>query len=157
MKQSVFEPDVKSRLFKRLDKLTADTKGKWGKLTVTQMLRHLSEANRMAFGELPMPDRSNLLTRTLFKWMFLSNIKPPGREKGKIKTFPEVDVVSLGLAVGDLESEKKRYKASIRRLEHTPTLNKFHTVFGKMSREDWGYLAYAHADYHLTQFGIWIL
>jgi len=118
------------------------------------MLRHLTEANRMAFAEIPMPDRSNLLTRTLFKWLFLNNIKPPGREKGNIKTFPEVDVVELGTAVGDLESEKARYKATVNRLVDSPKLHHAHTAFGKMTKEDWGHLAYAHADYHLTQFGV---
>ncbi|MFD2999444.1 DUF1569 domain-containing protein [Pontibacter toksunensis] len=154
MKHSIFEPEVKPLLFERVDRLSTDMKGKWGKLTATQMIRHLAEANRMAFEEIPMPDRSNMLTRTLFKWMFLSNIKPPGREKGKIQTFPEVDVVALGIPVEDIESEKKRYKATVERIINTPALNKSHTAFGKMSRDDWGYLAYAHADYHLTQFGV---
>ena len=152
MKRSIFEPGVKESVFKRIDAITTDTKGKWGKLSVVQMIRHLSEANRMAFGDIPMPDRSNLLTRTLFKWMFLSNIKPPGREKGKIQTFPEVDVVKRGIAIEDLESEKARYKATVERILSTPVLHPTHTVFGKMTREDWGYLVYAHADYHLTQF-----
>lgn len=154
MKHSIFEPGIKQGLFERVDKLEADTKGKWGKLNVEQMVRHLSEANRMAFAEIPMPDRSNLLTRTLFKWMFLHNIKPPGREKGNIKTFPEVDVVQLGTVVDDLETEQKRYKATVERLVASPKLHPAHTVFGRMSREDWGLLAYAHADYHLTQFGV---
>ncbi|GAA4424936.1 hypothetical protein GCM10023188_05350 [Pontibacter saemangeumensis] len=154
MKHSIFEPGIKQGLFERVDMLKADTKGRWGKLNVEQMVRHLTEANRMAFAEIPMPDRSNLLTRTLFKWMFLHNIKPPGRDKGNIKTFPEVDVVQLGSVVDDLETEQKRYKAIIERLLAAPKLHPAHTVFGKMTREDWGLLAYAHADYHLTQFGV---
>src|SRR5215210_6700732 len=113
MKKSVFEPGVKESLFKRIDSLTNETKGAWGKLSAPQMIRHLSEANRMAFGEIEMPDRSNFLTRTLVKWMFLSNIKPPGRRKGKIQTFPEVDVVQRALPMDDLEIEKQRYKATV--------------------------------------------
>lgn len=154
MKHSIFEAEVKPLLFERVDRLSANIKGKWGKLTATQMIRHLAEANRMAFDEISMPDRSNLLTRTLFKWMILSNIKPPGREKGKIRTFPEVDVVGLGLAVENIESVKEKYKATVERIINTPALSKKHTVFGEMSRDDWGHLVYAHADYHLTQFGV---
>lgn len=154
MKHSIFEAGVKQGLFERVDMLQADTKGKWGKLNVAQMLRHMAEASRMAFADIPMPDRSTLLTRTLIKWMFLNNIKPPGREKGNIKTFPEVDVAQLDIAVEDLESEKARYKASIEKLIAAPQLHHTHTAFGKMSREDWGLLSYAHADYHLTQFGV---
>jgi hypothetical protein len=152
MKRSIFDSEVRQSVLSRVDKLNSGTKGKWGKLNAAQMIRHLSEANRMALGEILMPDRSSFLTRTLFKWMFLSNIKPPGREKGKIKTFPEVDVVEKGIAVEDIESEKQRYKATVDRIVNTPVLHPSHTAFGKMTREDWGYLAYAHADYHLTQF-----
>jgi hypothetical protein len=152
MKHSIFEPGTKQALFQRIDSVTTASKGKWGKLTATQMIRHLSEANRMALGEIPMPDRSSLLSRTVFKWMFLNNIKPPGREKGNIKTFPEVDVVERAIPVEDLESEKKKYKDIVERMINSPSLHPAHTVFGKMTRKDWGYLAYAHADYHLTQF-----
>jgi hypothetical protein len=152
MKHSIFDPSIKKLVFNRIDQVTPDQKGKWGKLTATQMIRHLTEANRMALGEISMPDRSDLLTRTVFKWMFLNNIKPPGREKGNIKTFPEVDVVEGRIMVEDMETEKKKYKEIIERIINAPSLHPVHTAFGKMSRTDWGHLAYAHADYHLTQF-----
>lgn len=154
MKHSIFEPGMKEFIFSRVDKITEDTKGKWGKLNATQMIRHLSEANRMALGEILMPDRSSFLTRTLIKWMFLSNVKPPGREKGKIRTFPEVDIVNSAIVPEDLESEKKRYKSGVESIINAPVLHPTHTAFGKMTRADWGFLAYAHADYHLTQFNL---
>ena len=154
MKHSIFQPVARQEILARIEKLTLSTQGKWGKLSVTQMVRHLTEANRMAFGEIPMPDRSNMITRTLIKWMFLSNIKPPGREKGKIKTLPEVDVISQALVFDDLETEKDNYKKIVARLIATPNLHQQHSLFGKMSRDDWGNLVYAHADYHLTQFGV---
>ena len=94
------------------------------------------------------------MTRTVIKWMFLSGIKPPGREKGNIQTFPEVDIVKNGVVTDDLEAEKARYKRSVQKIIDTPVLHTRHTAFGKMSREDWGHLAYAHADYHLTQFNL---
>ncbi|HVG42205.1 MAG TPA: DUF1569 domain-containing protein [Chitinophagaceae bacterium] len=152
MKQSIFDPGVKESIFSRVDAITHATKGAWGKLSSAQMIRHLTEAARMAFGEIEMPDRSTELTRTVIKDQFLGNIKPEGRENGNIQTFPEVDVVQSGMVVDDLETEKKRYKEIVERLIDTPVLHPVHTVFGEMSREDWGYLAFAHADYHLTQF-----
>ena len=154
MKQSIYHAPAKEELFRRIEKLTPAAKGRWGKLSAPQMLRHLSEANRMALGEFDMPDRSTFLTRTVIKWMFLNGIKPPGREKGNIQTFPEVDIVKSGVATDDLEDEKTRYKLSVQKIINTPALHMRHTVFGKMSREDWGHLAYAHADYHLTQFNL---
>jgi len=152
MKQSIFNEGVKESVFKRIDSLKPDSKSQWGKLNATQMVRHLFEANRMALDEIPMPDRSNFISRTLIKPMFLANIKPPGRKKGKVHTFPEIDIVEKKIAVEDLETEKKRYKNIVERIINTESLATTHTLFGKMSRADWGYLIYAHADYHLTQF-----
>ena len=152
MKNSIFDQGIKQAVFKRIDAIKPDTKAEWGKLNATQMIRHLFEANRMALGEIPMPDRSNFVSRTLIKWMFLSNIKPPGRKKGKIHTFPEIDVVQNKIAVEDIELEKKKYKDIVNRIINTAALYPSHTLFGKMSRADWGFLMYAHADYHLTQF-----
>lgn len=152
MKKSIFNEDVKQSVFKRIDSINPDTRPEWGKLNATQMVRHLFEANRMALGEIPMPDRSTFISRTLIKMMFLDNIKPPGRKKGKVHTFPEIDIVEKKVAVEDLESEKKKYKDIVERIIKTETLDSTHTLFGKMSRSDWGYLIYAHADYHLTQF-----
>lgn len=112
MKHSIFEPGIKESLFNRIDAIKAGTRGKWGKLSAAQMIRHVSEAGLMAFGEIAMPDRSTFITGTVIKWIFLSNIKPPGREKGKIKTFPEVDVVERKIAVEEIELEKIKYKAT---------------------------------------------
>ncbi len=154
MKRNIFDPSARDEVLSRLQKLTINSQGRWGKLSATQMVRHLTEACRMAFDEIPMPDRSNFLTRTIAKWLFLSNIKPPGREKGKIKTFPEINIVELKLLMSDIEKEKADFAAIIERMTNTEKLSNRHTMFGKMSRNDWGYLTYAHADYHLTQFNI---
>ena len=152
MRRNIFEPVIKQSIYNRIDNLNADSKGKWGRLTAAQMIRHLSESNRMATGEIQMPDRSNVFTRTIVKWMFLQNIKPPGREKGNIKTFPEVDVLQRGLEINDIETEKGNYKTGLEQISSRLTLHPFHTIFGKMTRNDWGCLLYAHADYHLSQF-----
>ena len=108
----------------------------------------------MAFDEIQVPDQSNFFTRTVGKWLFLSNVKPPGREKGNLKTFPEIDIIETGFRVLEIEEEKKLYTATLARLNKTKDLSKKHPLFGKMSRDDWGLLAYAHADYHLTQFNL---
>ena len=154
MKRTIFDEPAFKEITDRIQKLTTDTKGKWGKLSVVQMIRHLNEAGRMAFDEVIVPDQSNLFTKTIVKWMFLQNIKPPGREKGKIKTFKEIDIVALGTACSDLESEKKTVITLLHRMRNSSNLSNRHPLFGKMSRDDWGYLTYAHSDYHLTQFGI---
>ena len=152
MKHNIFDKPAREEVFSRIQKLTVESKGKWGRLSAPQMIRHLAEACRLAFDEIPIADQSTFFTRTLAKWIFLSNIKPPGREKGKIKTLAEVDIVELKTTVAEMQIEKDNYKALVERMINTPELSKKHPLFGKMSRKDWGLLTYAHADYHLTQF-----
>lgn len=154
MKKTVFEAPYRLELIGRVKNLIPDSKGKWGRLNSQQMVRHLSEACRMAFDEVQVPDQSNFLTRTMVKWLFLSNVKPPGREKGKIKTFPPIDIVERNISVSDMETEIKNYSALLDRMNNANILSNKHPLFGKMSREDWGYLTYAHGDYHLTQFNV---
>ncbi len=154
MKRNIFDKPAHDEILLRIQKLNTESRGRWGKLNAPQMLRHLSEACRMAFDEIPITDKSNFLTRSLAKWLFLSNIKPPGREKGKIKTFPEIDIVELKFQVSELEKEQANYKTVLQRMADTEKLSNHHPLFGKMSRKDWGLLTYAHADYHLTQFNV---
>ncbi|MCW3117464.1 MAG: hypothetical protein JWM28_1546 [Chitinophagaceae bacterium] len=154
MRKNIFVPAVRDRVIERISKLSAGSAPKWGKLSSAQMLRHLTEACRMAVNEIDIPDQSNLLTRSIVKWLFLNNVKPPGREKGKIKTFPQVDIIASGISVSDIDHEKENYSAIINRLINSENLNPKHPLFGNMSRNDWGYLTYAHADYHLTQFDV---
>jgi hypothetical protein len=154
MKRSIFDKPSHHEVVARIQKLQSGTKGSWGRLTAEQMVRHLSEACRMAFGEIVVPDCSNFLTRSVVKWLFLNNIKPPGREKGNVKTFSEVDIVALNLAVDSLDAERSRYEDLLERITATEHLSNRHPLFGKMTRNDWGLLTYAHADYHLTQFRV---
>jgi hypothetical protein len=154
MKRNIFDQAAREEVLSRIEKLTVESRGKWGRLSAPQMIRHLAEACRLAFDEIPIADQSTFFTRTIAKWIFLSNIKPPGREKGKIKTLAEVDIVELRTALAEMGIEKENYKAMVERMVNTSDLSKKHPLFGKMSRKDWGLLTYAHADYHLTQFGL---
>lgn len=154
MKRSIFEPSAVDEILVRIQKLTPNSHGRWGRLTSEQMIRHLNMACQMSFGEVVVADRSNFITRSLVKWLFLSNIKPPGREKGKIQTFPEIDILSLKLLVTDLNKERADYKAVLLRLTKNEIFATKHPLFGNMNRNDWGLLCYAHADYHLTQFDV---
>ncbi len=154
MKKNIFNPEIRKEIQQRILLLRSDSRPKWGKLTAPQMARHLAEACRIGLGEIHVPDQSNFITRSLVKWLFLANVKPPGREKGKIQTFPQVDVVALGISVADTEAEINNYLNTVDRLIGATNLSSTHPLFGKMNRDDWGLLTYAHADYHLTQFNL---
>lgn len=155
-KKSIFDPAVKAEVFKRLDNLQPDTQPLWGTMKPNEMLKHLSEALKIATGEIQVPDRSNLFTRTLIRY-FVQNAMVPSKEtatKRPVATFPEIDVVKKGITVGDFLAEKENYKKELARVEAISTYVPKSPLIGKMSREDWARNFYGHAHYHLTQFGV---
>ncbi len=56
----------------------------------------------------------------------------------------------------DLEKEKLRLKLNIERWASVPDDHVWprHTSFGKLSRRQYGKLAYKHTDHHFRQFGV---
>lgn len=156
MKQTLFDPAVKTELFQRLDQLTSDTGPQWGVMNICQMLRHLFLSYQVALGEIPVTDHSTLFLRTIGKWFVLSGKVPSKRmlEKRKIRTFREINVAKLEIKAADFQTEKNELKKIIERFLQAEKLAPRHPMVGKMSKNDWGYWAYTHLNYHLTQFGV---
>ena len=156
MKKTIFDPEAKIEILKRLKNLSHDTQPRWGVMKPNQMLRHLIEANKISTGELETADRSNLFTKTLIRYFILNSKVPSIKQiqKRPIVTFPEINVVERNIATADFETEKENFKKDIERVINAKIFAAKSPVMGKMSREDWGKLTYSHANYHLTQFGL---
>jgi len=156
MKKSIFEPGVKEELLQRLNKLQEDTKPKWGIMTARQVTRHMTMAYQVQLGELPIPDRSNFMTRTVLRYFLLSGMVPSPEQAKKrpAQTQPELNVVERKIETGDLATEKTLL---IKSMERFIALNDYpnrHFLIGRMKKKHWGYWAFSHMHYHLTQFGL---
>ena len=55
-------------------------------------------------------------------------------------------------AEGDVLAEKKKWASLINDYEHYSSPEFEHWFFGKITREQLGYLVYKHTDHHLRQF-----
>jgi hypothetical protein len=53
--KSLFDKSTLDEISNRLNLLTPETKGLWGKMTVGQMLAHLKEAFKVPLSEKPLP------------------------------------------------------------------------------------------------------
>jgi len=53
---------------------------------------------------------------------------------------------------GDVRSEKAKWITLIEGYAHFSKQDFIHPFFGKMTKEQIGYLAYKHSDHHLRQF-----
>jgi hypothetical protein len=138
----------------RIEKLTPDSKRKWGKMTVQQMVPHITDQFRMAMGEMEVADKSNFFTRTFLKWLLLSGMPIP---KGKAETAPELNQEKgQGTLPTDFSSDVSTFHSTLDQFcsqPHNYTWSR-HPLFGKMSGKQWKKLGYNHLNHHLNQFGV---
>src|SRR5689334_18563214 len=55
----------------RVRRIRPDARGRWGRMTVDQMVAHLSDGLRMSMGELPCAPRPGLLRYTPIKQLII--------------------------------------------------------------------------------------
>ncbi len=150
--KTLAQQHCKAELIARLAKLTPQTERRWGRMTAHQMVCHLADACRMALRQKPVSDDTNLLKRTVIKWLALY---APLQWRAGIVTRPEIDQQIAGTRPSDFGSDA----AEVRALLETIATNGLrgtwpdHPVFGKMSGSQWLRWAYLHTDHHLRQFG----
>ncbi len=141
--------DSKDReaFIQRIKNLTADHPRQWGKMTIDQMLHHLSMPIKVALGEMTMPADGNVFPRSLIKWIIL-----------RLKTFPRGKApTSPGMkaeGIFDFEMKKAELIRLVEDLGKKTQSSKWgsHPFFGKMSAKQWGRLSHTHLNHHLMQF-----
>tara|TARA_R110002049_G_scaffold306430_1_gene504879 strand:- start:2068 stop:2520 length:453 start_codon:yes stop_codon:yes gene_type:complete len=150
MKNLFNKNDVKETIL-RINKLTPETPGLWGKMTVDQMLAHCCIAYDMVYTD--------------------NYPKVGGFQKFIIKRFAKPTVIGSkpytknGRTTPEfIIKERKYFEAEKRRLiqniEKTQALgathfnNKENRAFGKLSTTEWNTLFSKHLEHHLTQFGV---
>jgi hypothetical protein len=144
------------------DKVLAETKGRllslsdndralWGKMTATQMVRHLWYAYEVALGDRsfegplkgPLPPKAMKLValRSGLKWPKNVPTVPV-----LVRAVEEESKATFGECVGAAVRQMETLAAGTRCADRHPT-------FGPMSLGDWMRWGYLHADHHLRQFG----
>jgi hypothetical protein len=144
------DPNIQASCCERVGRVEPCSVPRWGRMNAHQMVCHLNDSFRVATGEKYASPATNLLQRTLVKWIALHTpVKwPPG-----VPTRPELQQGQGGTPPSDWE----RDSADLRRLIVAfadRTEFAAHPIFGTMSRPDWMIWGYRHVDHHLRQFGV---
>lgn len=143
---SLKDPAARAALVARLDRLSPDTKALWGRMSAPKMLAHMTDACRMAIGELPVrPKKIPLIGSFPFKQLVIYVLPFPKNSP----TAPEI----VARAPEAFEVEKASVKTLIARLGGDVTYAS-HPIFGALTPAEWGTLGYKHFDHHLRQFGV---
>lgn len=137
-------------LVERINKLTADKKAIWGKMTVSQMLAHCQEPLYIALGEKHLKGG---LMAFLFGKIAKNQLLRDQPFKRNLPTAP-------GFVIKDernFETEKNKLVTLLHKFGKTDPeeiAKKPHPFFGNLTAEEWNTLQYKHLDHHLNQFGV---
>ena len=64
--RSMFDPSCRDQMLVRLQRLTPDSPRRWGRMTASQMIAHLTDQMHHALGDSPVAARPGILRWTPF-------------------------------------------------------------------------------------------
>ena len=135
-------------LNERVRRLTPGTPALWGTMTAPQMVAHLTNAMRMALGDLPVREKRHPARLFPLKQLLIY-VVPMAKN---LPTAKELTTRAPDPFNGEVEAFSAAVKTFGERARHFAWPR--HPIFGRMTRRDWGVLAYKHCDHHLRQFGV---
>ena len=156
-KATLSNPTSKHQIVERLGKIQLSSPRQWGRMTVSQMICHLSDSFRVTMGLKPWKTARISVTSIplpawFVKWVALETSVPWPRG---LQTRPEVDAEQSGTPPAQFDQDKAELFALLEHFTRQPRDFNWqpHPMFGAMSDADWMRWGYLHMDHHLRQFG----
>lgn len=146
---SLHDDATRAVIRQRLHTLAPERTGAWGRMTAPQMLAHLTDALRLAFGDLPCVPKNVPLARVFPVKHLILYVLP----------FPKGAPTARELVARPPAEWPQELAACCEQLERfasasAPSHWPAHPLFGRLTGAQWGVLAYRHMDHHLRQFGV---
>lgn len=149
--ENIFTNQGVESFLKRLDKLTPESKGLWGKMNVSQMLAHCNVTYEMCYEtKHPKPNGLVRFILKMFVKKFVTNEVP--YKKGS-KTAPQFIITDQK----EFNTEKNRlinFILKTQELGDTYFEGKESLSFGNLTSKEWNNMFAKHLDHHFGQFGV---
>jgi len=146
--KTVFDKATRDELIGRINTLDENSTAQWGKMNINQMLNHCTKWDEWVSEK---KKNKQFFIGRLFGKKALSNLlKDEKPMPHSVPTIPQLRITNLEHC--DVSDEKTKWIEQIEAFSHFSNDDFVHTFFGKMTKEQIGYLAYKHADHHLRQF-----
>lgn len=146
---TIFSPEALRQVGDRIRSLTPDSKAKWGKMNVAQMLAHCQVGIRLATGEMTL---KRVFIGYLFGRMAKKSLTSEKPWSQGLPTAKEFKIAGER----DFATERDGLLALVERLSRggPQSLTKSpHPFFGPLTPTEWDVLTARHLDHHLRQFG----
>lgn len=142
---SVFDKLIRDNLITRIKTLNENSKAQWGKMNVSQMMKHCTQWDEMAMG------------KKKYKQSFIGKLFGKRALKNMMKDEPmkkNLPTVSSFKIKGnpDFTEEKTKWLNLLIEYEDISEDGFVHPFFGSITKEQTGYMVYKHIDHHLRQF-----
>jgi hypothetical protein len=143
--KTVFDNTAREELISRINSLHENSTAQWGKMNVSQMMKHCTQWDEMALGK---KKYKQFFIGKLFGKIALKSMlkdKPVEKNMSTVPSFRITEKVNFA-------EEKKKWLLLLEEYKDFSNDDFIHPFFGKMKKEDTGYIAYKHIDHHLRQF-----
>ncbi len=147
--KTIFDASTRDELISRINTINEGSTAKWGKMNVYQMLKHCTLYDEWVLGKNKPVYKQVFIGRLFGKIAlkdFIGDEKPLKRNVGTLSNL------KVTVANGDVELEKAKWINLVKEFESFSNPDFIHSFFGKMTKEQIGYLGYKHTDHHLRQF-----
>lgn len=147
--KTIFDKATRDELIIRINSLSENNKAQWGKMNFYQMLKHGTLYEEWILGK-----GKHEYKQLFIGWLFgKMQLKKLGKDDSPMpKNIPTLTELKVKEKSGDAASEKNKWITLIKEYEHYSNPDFVHSFFGKMTKEQIGYLDYQHTDHHLRQF-----
>ena len=149
--KSLFETEAFNEITSRITSLSDTTNSLWGKMNVSQMLKHCQVAFNISNGTTQPSEKIGGIKKFIFSMMkpLMYNDKPWRKNIPTGKDFIINDDVDFATEKDSLLKLINDFYKKKNQKEWIP-----HPVFGKFTPEQNGKMMYKHLDHHLSQFGV---
>ena len=149
--ENIFDKTVSEKIIGRINLLNSNSKSKWGKMTVDQMLAHCNVTYEMVYTDkYPKP---NYFKRFLLKTFVRKTVVGEKLYPKNGRTAPQFLITNER----EFEKEKKQLNSYIIKTQELGSDyfdNKESHSFGNLTKAEWNNMFYKHLDHHLNQFGV---
>lgn len=146
---TLFDKPTADQVLARVGRHTATSQRQWGKMSVSQMLKHMSTAFSVPINKIQLPkDKLYYIAANPFtRWVMINVMPVWPKNMATVDAFIVKDDPAFDKSKADFLQAFNEFLVS-------QDFSGSHPAFGVMPKEQWGQAMYIHLDHHLRQFGV---
>lgn len=148
--RTIYSEDAINDLIARIGTLETNAPAKWGKMNVTQMIKHCILGEEMYLGK---THYKRVFVGKIFGKMALKKLVSDDTPIRKNQPTHKLLKTTGNENIEPLKAKWTALMQEYRHISEAQCARFVHPFFGKMTKSEFGIATYKHIDHHLRQFG----